>query len=49
MDFEVIIIAHAFELIIQGLGERENQEIMNFLYQFNNEKRPLSVVQLSMV
>ncbi|MFF2498480.1 hypothetical protein [Peribacillus sp. NPDC058075] len=48
VDFEVIIIDHAFELIMQGLREKYNQEIMNFLYQFNNEERPLSVAQLSM-
>lgn len=49
VDYEVIIIDNAFELIMQGLGERYNQEIMNCLYQFNNEERPLSVAQLSMV
>ncbi|MBT2663899.1 hypothetical protein J7J00_00010 [Bacillus sp. ISL-4] len=49
VEFEVIIIDNAFEFIMQGLGERYNQEILNFLYKFNNEKRPLSVAQLSMV
>ncbi|MCM3675055.1 hypothetical protein M3699_14465 [Peribacillus simplex] len=49
VDFEVIIIYNAFEFIMQGMGERYDQEIMNFLYQFNNEIRPLSVAQLSMV
>lgn len=49
VDFEVIIIDNAFELIMQGLGEKYNQEIMNFLYKFNNEERPMSVAQLSMV
>jgi hypothetical protein len=49
VDYEVIIIDNAFELIMQGLGEKYNQEIMNCLYQFNNEERPLSVAQLSMV
>ncbi|MGG0790385.1 hypothetical protein ABE132_17045 [Peribacillus simplex] len=49
VDFEVTIIDNAFEFIMQGLGERYNQEILNFLYQFNNENRPMSVAQLSMV
>ncbi|MCK1983174.1 MULTISPECIES: hypothetical protein [Peribacillus] len=49
VDFDVIIIDNAFELIMQGFEEKYNQEIMNFLYQFNNEERPLSVAQLSMV
>ncbi|WP_076369121.1 hypothetical protein [Peribacillus simplex] len=49
VDFEVIIIDNAFEFIMQGLGERYNQEILYFLYRFNNENRPLSVAQLSMV
>ncbi|PRS42556.1 hypothetical protein C6W19_04320 [Bacillus sp. RJGP41] len=34
---------------MQGLGERYNQEIMNYLPQFKNENRRLSVAQLSMV
>lgn len=49
VDFEVIIIDDAFEFIMQGLGERYNQEIMNYLSQFKNENRRLSVAQLSMV
>lgn len=49
VDFEVILIDDAFEFIMQGFGERYNEEILNFLYQFNNENRPLSVAQLSMV
>lgn len=46
---KVIIIENTFEFIMQGLGEKYNQEIVNFIHHFNNGKRPLSVAQLSMV
>ncbi len=49
VDVEIIIIDHAFELIMQGLSDKYNQEIMNCLQQLTNEKRPISVAQLSMV
>lgn len=49
VDFEVIIIDNTFEFIMQGLGEKYNQEIVKFLNHFNSGKRPLSVAQLSMV
>ncbi|AOH54934.1 hypothetical protein ABE28_011285 [Peribacillus muralis] len=49
VDVEIIIIDHAFEWIMQGSSEKYNQEIMNRLRQLTNEKRPISVAQLSMV
>ncbi|MGE7760362.1 hypothetical protein [Peribacillus sp. NPDC097895] len=49
VDVEIIIIDNTFDLIMQGLDEKYNQEIVNFLLQFNREKKQLSVAQLSMV
>ncbi|PJN88701.1 hypothetical protein [Bacillus sp. mrc49] len=49
VDVEIIIIESAFDLIMQGLSETYNQEIVNRLLQLNEEKRQISVAQLSMV
>ncbi|WP_285765910.1 hypothetical protein [Peribacillus sp. SI8-4] len=49
VDVQSIIIDDAFEWIMQGLSEKYNQEIVNRLLQLNEEKRPISVAQLSMV
>lgn len=38
VDVEIIIIENAFELIMKGLNDTYNQEIVNRLLQFNEEK-----------
>ena len=49
LDLEVIVINNTFELIMQGLKEEYDQEISKFLNQIINEKKVISVAQLSMV
>lgn len=49
LDLEVIVINNTFELIMQGLKEEYDQEIFKFINQIINEKKVISVAQLSMV
>jgi aspartate/glutamate racemase len=49
LDLEVMVINNTFELIMQGLKEEYNLEISKFLNQIINEKKVISVAQLSMV
>ncbi|CAM3932526.1 hypothetical protein BAAL111456_06025 [Bacillus albus] len=50
LDLEVIVIDSTFELIMQGLKEEYNQEIIKSLNQIiKDEKKVISVAQLSMV
>ncbi|OXS78728.1 hypothetical protein [Domibacillus enclensis] len=50
IDVEAIVINNTFELIMRGLKGEYNQEISRFLHhKGNNEKKVLSVAQLSMV
>ena len=50
LDIEVIVISHTFDLLMKGLKEEYNQEIVKFLNQIiKDEKKVISVAQLSMV
>ena len=49
LDLEVIVINNTFDLFMRGLKEEYNQEISKFLNQIINEKKVISVAQLSMV
>ncbi|PEI69783.1 hypothetical protein [Bacillus toyonensis] len=50
LDLEFIVINSTFELLMQGLREKYNQEIAKFLNQIiKDEKKVISVAQLSMV
>lgn len=49
IDIEVIVINNTFDLIMKGLKEEYNQEIIKFLQTIINENKPISVAQLSMV
>ena len=49
LDLEVIVINNTFDLFMRGLKEEYNQGISTFLNQIINEKKVISVAQLSMV
>lgn len=50
LNIEVVVINNTFELIMQGLKTRYDQEISRFLIRkLNGENRVISVAQLSMV
>lgn len=49
IDIEVIVMNNTFDLIMKGLKEEYNQEIIKFLQTMINENKILSVAQLSMV
>ena len=49
LDLEVIVINNTFDLFMRGLKEEYDQEISKFLNQIINEKKVISVAQLSMV
>lgn len=50
IDVEVVVINDTFDLIMQGLKEEYNQEIVKFLtHMIQNEMTAISVAQLSMV
>jgi hypothetical protein len=49
LDLEVFVINNTFDLFMRGLKEEYNQEISTFLNQIINEKKVISVAQLSMV
>jgi hypothetical protein len=49
LDLEVIVINNTFDLFMRGLKEDYDQEVSKFLSQIINEKKVISVAQLSMV
>lgn len=49
LELEVTVIEDTFELIMQGLKEEYNEEILKFLTQLINKEKVISVAQLSMV
>ena len=49
IDIEVIVINNTFDLLMKGLKEGYNQEIIKFLHTMVNENKIISVAQLSMV
>lgn len=49
LDLEVIVINNTFDLFMRGLKEEYDQEVSKFLSQIINEKKVISVAQLSMV
>ena len=49
LDLEVIVINNTFDLFMRGLKEEYDQGISTFLNQIINEKKVISVAQLSMV
>ena len=49
LDLEVIVINNTFDLFMRGLKEDYDQEVSKFLTQIINEKKVISVAQLSMV
>ncbi len=50
LNLEVMVINDTFELIMQGLKEEYNQEIIKFLNEIiKDDKQVISVAQLSMV
>lgn len=50
LDIEVVVISDTFDLIMQGLKEEYNHEVVKFLTHITqNEMTTISVAQLSMV
>lgn len=49
LDVEALVINNTFELIMQGLKVEYNHVISKFLNQINDDKKVISVAQLSMV
>lgn len=49
LDAEVIVINDTFELMMSGLQQEYNQKIIKFLHSIIDEKKMISVAQLSMV
>ena len=49
LDAEVIVINDTFELMMSGLQQEYNRKIIKFLHSIINEKKVISVAQLSMV
>ena len=49
LDLEVIVINNTFDLFMRGLKEEYDQGISKFISQIINEKKVISVAQLSMV
>ena len=49
LDVELIVINNTFDLIMKGLKQEYNQEIIKFLLSIIKEKKIISIAQLSMV
>ena len=49
LDVEVIVINNTFDKFMRGLKDEYDQGISNFINQIINEKKVISVAQLSMV
>ena len=49
IDIEVLVINNTFDLIMKGLKDEYNQEIIKFLHTLIQENKNISVAQLSMV
>ena len=49
IDIEILVINNTFDLIMKGLKDEYNQEIIKFLHTMIQQNKNISVAQLSMV